>query len=87
MGLKENNTINVCHISTLTRWGGVESRLVEYLSNRDDKKLRHFVVATSAIDEIVEEISLDETRLFVKLVMNNYAEYVTYYSNQSNKTQ
>lgn len=42
---------------------------------------------TSDIDEFVEEISLDETRLFVKLVMNNYAEYVTYYSNQSNKTQ
>lgn len=42
---------------------------------------------TSDIDEFVEEISLDETRLFVKLVMNNYAEYVTHFSNQSNKTQ
>jgi len=41
----------------------------------------------SDIDGFVEEISLDETRFFVKLATNNYVEIVTYYSNQSNKTQ
>lgn len=48
--------INVCHVSTLTRWGGVESRLVEYLAHSKDRRLRHCVIATSAIDEIVQEI-------------------------------
>jgi soluble lytic murein transglycosylase-like protein len=41
----------------------------------------------SDADGFAEEISLDETRFFVKLATNNYAEYVTYYRNQSNKTQ
>lgn len=48
--------INVCHVSTLTRWGGVESRLVEYLTHRKDQRLRHFAIATSAIDEVVQEM-------------------------------
>jgi len=42
---------------------------------------------SSDIDEFVEEINLDETRLFVKLVMNNYAQYVSQYSRRWKKRQ
>lgn len=48
--------INVCHVSTLTRWGGVETRLIEYLSQTRDRRLRHFVIATSARKALVSEI-------------------------------
>jgi len=45
-------TITVCHVSTLTRWGGVERMLVDFLKHASDDRLRHVVLSTSSIPEI-----------------------------------
>jgi glycosyltransferase involved in cell wall biosynthesis len=48
--------INVCHVSTLTRWGGVERMLVDFLKHSHNKSLQHMVVSTSSIPEIRDVI-------------------------------
>lgn len=48
--------INVCHVSTLTRWGGVERMLVDFLEHSHNESFQHMVVATSSIPEIRDVI-------------------------------
>jgi soluble lytic murein transglycosylase len=52
---------------TLAGYNGGPSRVSRWMRER----------GSSDIDEFVEEISISETRNFVKAVMNNYAQYVT----------
>lgn len=61
----------------LASYNGGPSRVARWVRQR----------GASDIDEFVEEISLDETRLFVKLVMRNYARYVSQYSARQDMSQ
>lgn len=47
----------VCHISTMTRWGGVERMLGDLLSHsRPDSPIRHFLLATSSLPEVIRPV-------------------------------
>ena len=59
------NKINLCYISTMTRWAGVETMLVEYLANRHDNRLKYYVIATSIVPEIASAINSLGVPLFI----------------------
>lgn len=47
----------VCHISTMTRWGGVERMLVDLLGHsRPGSPISHFLLATSSIPEVIRPV-------------------------------
>ena len=54
--------ISVCHISTLTRWGGVERLLVDLLTHVKQDRVRHTLITTSSASEIVQPIECDQQR-------------------------
>lgn len=49
-------TILVSHVSTMTRWGGVEQMLVDLLTQSKPSQFRHSLMATSIIEDIVAPI-------------------------------
>jgi len=47
---------NVCHISTMSNWGGVERLLADMLTSVDQRVTKHFLIATSASPEVLRPI-------------------------------
>lgn len=56
--------IRVCHISTMTRLGGVERMLLDFFGNADGFGVRHALISTSMIPEIADEIRRLRVPLF-----------------------
>ena len=52
------NPVLVCHVSTMTRWGGVEKLLSDFLvySNQKDEFFRHVLLTTSHKPEIIHHL-------------------------------
>ena len=48
--------INVCHISTMTRWGGVERMLMDMLTTVKQQHVTHFLLTTSSSSEVLKPI-------------------------------
>ena len=48
--------LRVCHLSTLTRWGGVERMLVDLLLDQSPGVAKHLLVATSSAPEILASL-------------------------------
>jgi glycosyltransferase involved in cell wall biosynthesis len=48
--------LRVCHVATMTNWGGVEKMLVDVLTHADQKRTRHFLLSTSSIPEVIAPI-------------------------------
>jgi glycosyltransferase involved in cell wall biosynthesis len=46
----------VCHVSTLTIWGGVERMLFDFLGHASQRRFRHLVVCPSGAPEIVRTV-------------------------------
>ena len=46
----------VCHISTMTRWGGVERMLVDFLTHVDQTAVTHYLLTTSSISEVIQPV-------------------------------
>lgn len=47
---------NVCHIATMTQWGGVERILVDFLTHVKQSNIRHFLLATSSSSYVLFSI-------------------------------
>ena len=45
--------IHVCHISTMTRWGGVERMLIDFLSQATGPTVQHSLLCTSSLPDII----------------------------------
>lgn len=48
--------INVCHVSTMTSWGGVERMLVDLLTTVKQQHVRHFLLTTSSAPAVLKPI-------------------------------
>lgn len=48
--------LTVCHVSTLTRWGGVERLSVDLLLGVNQQSVRHILLTTSSAPEILKTI-------------------------------
>ena len=48
--------INICHVSTMTRRGGVETLLTDFLLNSNQNSYRHLLLTTSNKPEILQPI-------------------------------
>ena len=48
--------IHVCHVATLTRWGGVERMLLDFLEHPGSDRLSHSVICTSSVSEVTDSI-------------------------------
>lgn len=53
--------INVCHISTMTNWGGVELMLVDMLTTVKQQHIRHFLLTTSSSSKVLN--ALKDTKI------------------------
>ncbi|NUM43750.1 MAG: glycosyltransferase [Anaerolineales bacterium] len=56
--------ISVCHISTMTRWGGVERQLIDLLAAQENDQVQHSLITTSSIPEIKKAIQNTGIKLF-----------------------
>lgn len=50
--------IKVCHLSTMTNWGGVERMLLDLLTGEKTSTISHLLLATSAQAEILEPVMM-----------------------------
>jgi len=48
--------INVCHISTMTNWGGVERMLVDMLATVEQQHIKHFLLTTSSSSKVLNSV-------------------------------
>jgi len=47
---------SVCHIATMTQWGGVERTIIDFLTHADQMQLLHLMLATSSVAEVIAPI-------------------------------
>lgn len=52
--------MNVCHVLTMTRRGGVETMLMDYLRSVQSPDIRHYVMTTSSDRNLVGELKVEE---------------------------
>ncbi|NJN53426.1 MAG: glycosyltransferase [Anaerolineae bacterium] len=48
--------LRVCHVSTMTGWGGVERMLVDLLTHVHQSEVHHHLLTTSSKPEILQEV-------------------------------
>ena len=53
---EESCMLKICHISTMTNWGGVERMLVDFLSTNHQGSFAHSLLSTSSSPEILSEV-------------------------------
>ena len=52
----DHRELRVCHVSTMTNWGGVERLLVDFLLHTGQRHIRHLLLTTSSIPEVVKPV-------------------------------
>ncbi len=67
-----NPVLNVCHAVSLVVWGGVETRLIEYLHYQSNPRLKHFVVALKASEELIAAVRETRTLLYAPTRAHRY---------------
>ncbi len=67
-----NRRLRVCHVSTLTRRGGVETMLTGFLRNSSSERCKHFFLATSATESLLDELQGDRVPAFQPVKFARY---------------
>ncbi len=58
-------TIYVCHIATMTNWGGVERIVQDYLTTNQDSDIKNFLICSSYKEEVIEPLLNSNIQVFL----------------------